>query len=613
MKRCAIALAAILLLLCGCSETPQDTTPPVTTVQPTIQTDPGRYLPESDLEQITSGAVRMYAGEPGEDCRLLQLWGADLLWITEGEQVQISRLSGENCVRTYHNTLQVQIDGLWILDNEIAFYDQISRSVIYMDGMLKEIKRVELPEDISGNPVLSKDLKTIYYCVATELRGLDTQTGISRLIRQITCKQQSAVKLLFDESLLLCDVVLADGTRIGQFVSPESGETVEQLENSVEMNTLGQNYFANYRESICGELLFGVKGEAAQALRLPEDVYGAPLLNIHSYIALDATEEGTVLDLYDLEKGTRTASVLLPGYVDASNFVADPQTGVIWFTVRDGEQEWLCRWEFGKTPAEDTAVYTGLRFTEEAPDAEGLEAGKQRAKEISRKYGFTLLLDDQLPCPEGYDFGYEYQVPALEKALAQLERLLPQFPEELIPALEDGGLRIGLVRSIDGLTEDAVPDSNGLQYFVQGEACIALVIQEDMQDAFYHQLYHVLDTYVYANSVLLDDWDSLNPKGFAYDGNYSDYEKRTDGAYLQGDSRAFVSEFSKTFSTDDRATLFAAAMTEGNEAMFASDIMQKKLQKLCSGIREAYAWKKDERSFLWEQYLKLPFAFQFKY
>lgn len=614
MKRCAIALAVILSLLCGCSEEPPQTTPPATTAQPSTENQPGLYLPGSDLEIATGGAVRVYGVGNSGSSQILRRWGSDILWIEAGEHAVFSRLSGENGVLRYQNTIDgVQIEGIWFLENEIAFYDQSSRSVIYLDGMLKEIKRIELPLEAAAYPALSKDLKTIYYSVGAQIRGLDTQTGISRLIRQ--GESPARMQMVFDESLLLCRGT-EETDLLTQFVSTQSGETVATLHEPLKLATWQDRYFASYQESICKEWLFGVKGEAVQTLKLPEQPRSCePLQNIYSAVTVTEGQEGVTLNLYDLEKGSRTASVHLPGFSAANAFEADADCNVIWFQAFDAQQQknMLCRWEYEKSPVEDLTDYTEPRHTRDNPDTEGLAACTQRAKEISQKYGVTLVLDDQLPRPEGYTFVYEYQAPALTYALDVMERVLPIFPEEFLPALENGGLRIGLVRSVDGLTEDAVPDTDGLQYFVDGEGCVALAITENLEQAFYHQLYHVLDTYVYANSVLLDDWDTLNPKKFAYDGNYKDYSQRTDGKYLDGDDRAFVEEFSKTFSTEDRATLFVAAMTEGNEDMFASDTMQKKLQKLCSGIREAYEWKKDERSFLWEQYLKLPFAFQFKY
>ena len=67
-----------------------------------------------------------------------------------------------------------------------------------------------------------------------------------------------------------------------------------------------------------------------------------------------------------------------------------------------------------------------------------------------------------------------------------------------------------------------------------------------------------------------------------------------------------------TFPKEDRARIFDCALAEGNAELFASKTMQNKLRQLCVGIRNAFDWKKDERAFLWEQYLETPLAYNKK-
>jgi hypothetical protein len=43
--------------------------------------------------------------------------------------------------------------------------------------------------------------------------------------------------------------------------------------------------------------------------------------------------------------------------------------------------------------------------------------------------------------------------------------------------------------------------------------------------------------------------------------------------------------------------------------MFASAIMQEKLLRVCTGIREAYGLEKKTDTYVWEQYLKTSLAY----
>ena len=95
---------------------------------------------------------------------------------------------------------------------------------------------------------------------------------------------------------------------------------------------------------------------------------------------------------------------------------------------------------------------------------------------------------------------------------------------------------------------------------------------------------------------------SLNPKEFVYGTPNKDY--------LSGDGRAFVDEQSMVSITDDRSHLFLYAITQGNEEVFQSEIMQAKLLMLCQGIRDAWRWEKKTDIYPWEQCLKESIAYQ---
>ena len=49
-------------------------------------------------------------------------------------------------------------------------------------------------------------------------------------------------------------------------------------------------------------------------------------------------------------------------------------------------------------------------------------------------------------------------------------------------------------------------------------------------------------------------------------------------------------------------------MTEGNESMFQTKTMQAKLKRMCQGIREAYNYEKNGKTYQWEQYLNTSLA-----
>lgn len=170
-------------------------------------------------------------------------------------------------------------------------------------------------------------------------------------------------------------------------------------------------------------------------------------------------------------------------------------------------------------------------------------------------------------------------------------------------------LHIGLVRKLQRKNTGVPEGVAAQQYWVDGNAWMALSVGDTVQELFIHQLAHLLDSYVYSKNVAYDEWSKLNPKDFAYDLSYFQYEEHGDSQYLSGKNRAFIDTYSMTYPKEDRARIFDCALAEGNEELFASKTMQNKLRQLCVGIRNAYGWKKDPRSFPWEQYLQTSLAY----
>ena len=119
---------------------------------------------------------------------------------------------------------------------------------------------------------------------------------------------------------------------------------------------------------------------------------------------------------------------------------------------------------------------------------------------------------------------------------------------------------------------------------------------------------HIIDSRVLTVCKAYDDWSTLNPSGFQYGYSHISNLSLDDRGWTVGTNRAFIDLYSMTYPKEDRARIMAYSMMRGNESVFESDTMQKKLRQLCLGIREAFGLKKSTDTFLWEQYLKEPIA-----
>ena len=138
----------------------------------------------------------------------------------------------------------------------------------------------------------------------------------------------------------------------------------------------------------------------------------------------------------------------------------------------------------------------------------------------------------------------------------------------------------------------------GVHFWNDGSGYLAVVADDSLEQNLYHELFHAIDSYVMAESILYDNWPDLNPP------DYINNQFREDYQYLEEENRAFIDMYSMSYPKEDRARIFEYAMMEGNESYFQSAIMQAKLKILCKGIREAFKLKKYTQPLIWEQYLK---------
>ena len=620
MRRFLIGLMAILLICSGCSQKePVQSSATEQTAAPTVQTEPavGLYDPDHLLEKQTGGALKAYPLESGYDD--IAFMGQDILAFSCSDgTTSLLRLEGDTCVVRSSTVLSGEISprnkNVWAADNLLVYYSQADNCLIILDKQFRETGNVMLPEVPLGTMTVSTDLTTLYYGTEAGIRALEIRSGISRMLRQGSYETLNILQPLMEDTLLMCQVEKAGSSYI-EFISTEHGQTVG-TDSTMELLSAWQDrWFAMRSDGPVTELLYGEKDAPARSF-LPEaekQLCGA--LELDGVVAVSEAQQGLTLELYDLFAGTKRSVLNIKNTDGISRILANAEDQSIWLLSFDAKTgtNILCRWDTAATLVKDDTVYTAQRFTAQDPDKEGLTQCQEWADALNAQYGLEIGFAEAPKLPAEYEAVYEYQVSALRDGLAALEKALARFPEGFLEKIrkvsDNKDLHITLVRDVRYSNGAPTEDGQGLQYWVKGNAYIALAADKNTEQNFYHQLCHVMETFVMAKTSAYDTWDTLNPEGFAYDGNYTDYSNRHDSTYLEGENRAFIDAYSMTFAKEDRATVMAYAMMEGNEELFQSEIMQAKLQKLCDGIRRAYKWRKDSREFPWEQYLKESMAY----
>ena len=616
MKR-YLWLIAFGLLLCGCTVQLQNETAPSvpeTTLPVILPTEPeGSYVPHSDLEIQTGGAVRYYQLQT-EDCYGLLALDGDLLVFSGEQTTTLRRLSGDKLFTVASAELSCRVDpedpSFQLSGNGITYYDPDARSVIFLDKDLKEVSRLAVPEDMVGSPVLSANRMQLYYCTADAVRVYDLETGLDRLLKQVAYPNQCIRGIYLGDTVLRCRMIDDHGNEHAMFLSTATGEIITQVWQELELTTLNDSYYARMPEGILQIRFYGKAGEEPRVLNPRDPDSDAWFLEEENcLITASVTRDETVLDRYDLDSGMLTHTItmpvgLVPRYVEASG-----SDGVYVMGYDPmAEQTVLCLWQLPGTEAVDATIYTSRRFTAENPDTESLAFYEEYARSIGEPYGVQILIGEAAVASQPWDYvlEMEYQIPVIRQELERLSRLLKQLPRGFFEKIY-GVEKICIVRSIAGSpASGSLEEAQGIQYWEGNEAYMVLAAGETVEYAFFHEMFHIIDNKVLSDTRTYYYWHNLNPAGFAYYWDYSTYLTEDNSEYLKADSRAFIDEYSMCFPREDRARVMEYACNPENAHYFTSEIMQNKLKLLCQGIREAFGLEAYAEPLIWEQYLDEP-------
>lgn len=601
MKRFLWILLAIVLLA-GCSKkqpATEQTEPTSVTIAPT---EPGLYVPGSDLEKQTAGAVRSYSLEEGEWFGLSTV-GEKLLVIGNGEMLLLTGEQGWTTVAEINGLSEnTEMD---TYTTGVGYYDPNTRTVTVLDAELQLVTQKVLPEDIEGAPVISMIRNEAYYFNGTEIRAMELTPGASRsrLLRQQNSMEALLPDDYFDGNVLSCRVKDAAGEIRTEYFSSETGQTYSQDQGIDKMQTYKDQYFIDRLDIHAQQLIFGTRsGEKQSFLLQPaENTLLVPVLEMNGVVSGRDTEKGLDLSFYDLKTGKRTAQVVLPA---TKNVKAIHGNGAyIWILAREGDKQTLLRWDIAKSAIADETVYIGPFYTPDNPDEKGLKECVKLANTYESTYRVRMHIGTNAMKTTGdYKVVAEHQPQniraTLESVKPVLEKLKPVFASY---AGKGKAINLCFVRSIEGGEAWVRFQHNKTWWFL-------ISAKADLTDAIISGMTLPIESHVIGNSrdYEFDRWNPLNPAEFVY-ANVADVEPNP--KYLQGDTRAFVDAEAMTSISEDRRSIIYNAMLTDNAELFQAPTMQAKLHRICIGIREACGLQKSEKTYLWEQYLKTSLAY----
>lgn len=579
MKRLLI-LGVLFLLLAGChADVPEDAEDTADVLSSSF------YVPGSNIEQATVGAVQLYTPE-GQFSSLTFMGQKLLLRDNNNLLTAISAAQGTQ-VATYQ--MESNSPALYAGLTGIAYYQKTDNSIITCNAMLQQTGVIPLPEKISGLPAVSLEKREIYYCTDLQLKALDLSTGISRLLKEFTGGTPKLTGSLFDAAVLVCQV----SENETQYISAANGQTLSKESDITYIVAGAGHYFLHRNDGAVSQMIFGSLETPAKCFTFTDEkatIKGVPEMN--GAISYFEENSGLNLSFYDLSTGKRTANVMIPG-IKAPKAVAS-NGKEIWLLTRLNDAQVLLKWDIALSAIQDEALYTAPLYTANNPDAAGLAQCQKKADSLNKSYGLRFRLNkDALKVTGGYSFEPEYQVSSINAFLDALTPVLEQFPSGFwSKTLRSGRIYLGFVREIAG-------EQDYVLYHHDGNAYIVFALGADIPTCLYDAAGFLVDSFVLGNSRDYDDWNLLNPEGFVYG-------EKASAAHLTESARCFIDEQATKSPRDDRQRIFAYAMQADKANYFSTDTMQAKLRLVCSGIRESYGLEKQKVAYPWEQHLNEP-------
>ena len=239
----------------------------------------------------------------------------------------------------------------------------------------------------------------------------------------------------------------------------------------------------------------------------------------------------------------------------------------------------------------------------------------ERAAQLSQRFGVDIRIAEQCSLDYTHYRGYVMTNPQyIRLALDTVEDALRQYPEGFFRQLCYGSIESLRIELVDALTikEDVQNQPDAITGFAQNMGSYYLVVldgYEVRKPTVFHELSHAIDKRLEWDSLIREDalyseetWLTLQPRGFRYGNSYSDYEETAQFIYVE--SGDFVSDYSMTNPTEDRATLMETAMLDQTWAFEPGSGRRAKMQYYADCIRDCFDTDGWPDTTVWEEVLK---------
>ena len=613
MKRFLSGLLCMCILLSGCTGDPllpTQTDPPETQTQPS---SPAVPLLEQGIAVGESGNLLYIPNDAVEDmiCPEVRLFGNGLLLSAyDRNQYVLRHISLEDgallseCAIPASPGVKVRIGSgcIGLLDSGTNRFHLLDE-----DLTLQSSQTIQTEGD---SWYLSPELDVLYrFDYDKGLLARELQTGQERWI----VENAVFTRVIGSETeYLLFEYTDVDSQRTYIRCLDLSTGTLETVPVSGPISTgirRGETWLLR-KDGTNGEYILTDEGASSS---FTWEQSAVTLLSPRKHLLL-TDQSGRNLQLYDTQ-GRFVSACTLP---DAEYATAG--TDLVWSGYWDGyfftdTIDGTCRlifWDIDeKTQGEDLELIPSQPPQEPEPVLEA--ALYERAEALSERFGVKILIAEQCAADYSHYSADPLTDPGFVRgALDILERALGKYPEDFFRQLPYDTVDHIQIELVGGLSKkDGVENQpDDITAFVEEqEGYIRIVINGFLfsENTVYHEFSHVIDrrlawdAQVRADALYSEDrWMALQPEGFNYAMSYTDMPE---ALMRHLESGYFVTDYSMTYPTEDRATLFADAMAK-RPLLENSPGLQAKLDYYARCIRDCFDTEGWPEVTAWEQVLK---------
>ena len=351
--------------------------------------------------------------------------------------------------------------------------------------------------------------------------------------------------------------------------------------------------------------------------------------NDDNIIATNSNQNNATIDIFNQE-GSNLATLKYSGntlgkgydYINVSSIKQIGNTPYYYLLTSDFNSNYnVLLWDSSNSKSSQTwetvSNYTSVKSM--VGTNEDFSSLYSKAESIGEKYGINIYIADTVTSDVFKSTGYSVEqlldVSITNSALSKLDNILSVYPEDFFKQLYLGNtdqLNIYISSEIKGNDTEHLSFASG--FVTQNNNICMMVVDansyDSWEDTINHELSHIIDfrleqySEVHKDAPFSEDtWNSYNPSGFEYQQSYTDY---WNNSYNE---KYFVSSYSTTFPTEDRAELLGYAMNCYFDTNIDRDFISinsprgKKLEYYFKCIRESFDTSTWSTTTPWEEVL----------